>query len=162
MDDCSEPPSFNEEEVYRAARVLLSAADWELVGGQAPGGSHDLPLIEIKDPSRTGRGSTGSYKPDLICYRDKMWLLVEAKPQYSERDREKLLGILNEPLRLSELAKELAQRQLLNGRVSPRSYNTHGALAYAGRQRQIPPLGCITVNDGRISSFLLKAPQADH
>jgi hypothetical protein len=141
---------LNEEEVYHAARAILTACGWQIVGGQAPGGSHNIPLLEIKDPCRVGKGSSGCFKPDLVCYRLHNWLLVEAKPRYSESDRKKLLTILADTRRLAELAKELAQRNLLLGREPPTGLNVHGALAYSGERRLIDPLGCIMVNDNRI------------
>ncbi len=145
---------MNEEAVFTQTRRILNSLRWEIVGGQPPGGSHNIPVIEIKDPDRVGKGSKGAFKPDIVAYRDGTWILVEAKPRYSNSDRLKLLGIIAHSNRLRELANELHQRGLLHLRIRPTLSNVLGVLAYCGTFYQTE-LETIVVDNLFVSAALL-------
>jgi len=101
---------MNEEGVYIAVSTYLAESGWHVVGGQPPSGTDHLPVIEIKDPGHTGKGSNGAFKPDLVACKWRSVLIVEVKPLFSPADRKKLLGILGDQRRLSLLIDELDQR----------------------------------------------------
>lgn len=126
---------MDEGEVYEGAKLLLRRLGWELLAGQPPGGTNSLPVVEVK-PGATGlTGSLGSLKPDLIAYKDKVVLVVEAKPRFDAGDEEKLTALLKSEARISALVSELRQRSLLERRgieVGDSELRFAGALAHAG------------------------------
>lgn len=94
----------DETFVHVAIRNFLKADGWVLIAGQYPGGSDDeLHVFNIFDPSLARdqspdhrRHSYGKLVPDLIAYKNKVLLAIEAKPEYSSADREKLIYLLSE------------------------------------------------------------------
>ena len=94
----------DETFVHVAIRRFLKEKGWKLVAGQYPGGSDDeLHVFNIFDPSLAKdfspdhrRHSFGKLVPDLIAYKNKKVLIIEAKPEYSIPDKEKLEYLLSE------------------------------------------------------------------
>nr|ABC75874.1 R1.BtsI [Parageobacillus thermoglucosidasius] len=90
--------------VHVAMRHFLKSNGWKLIAGQYPGGSDDeLTALNIVDPvvARDNspdprRHSLGKIVPDLIAYKNDDLLVIEAKPKYSQDDRDKLLYLLSE------------------------------------------------------------------
>lgn len=101
-----------EDEVYLGAKALLIRRGWQLLAGQPPDGCDHLPVVEVKWAGRTGIGSKGAYKPDLLAHRLGIFLLVECKPDHSEADANKLREILRDPDRVALLFEEMTQRRL--------------------------------------------------
>jgi hypothetical protein len=129
-----------------AARVILERSGWHIVGGQPPRGSDDLALVEIRSPNARAKGSSGSFKPDLIAYREPYWCLFEAKPRYSPSDRRKLIDILSDPRRIEQLAIELTYRRLIPiNAPEPRPQNIFGCLVHAGSSPNCAPIFCLNV-----------------
>jgi hypothetical protein len=84
---------LSETEVYVNLKAYLQEKDWEILGGQPPGGTNSIPLIEIKDRDYRGKGSKGSKKIDLVGFREPFFLLVELKESLSESDISKLRDV---------------------------------------------------------------------
>jgi len=100
--------------VYVLAKRGLLLSGWTVLGGQPPRGTNHLPVIEIKDPLRSGKGSRGAYKPDLVAWFPPHHLLiVECKPTHDNPDAVKLRAILADEARQRELWGEISQRGLL-------------------------------------------------
>lgn len=91
-----------EAVVHLAVREYLRADGWTLIAGQWPGGSDDeLHTLNIMDPTVARdrspdprRHSLDKLVPDVVAIRGETLLLVEAKPDYSEADLEKLERLL--------------------------------------------------------------------
>lgn len=84
-----------EDHIYRNMKAWLEARGWLVIAGEPPSGTNHLPVLEIRDPNYTGRGSTGSRKIDLLAYRDGRLLLIELKGKCSHKDVEKLDRIIS-------------------------------------------------------------------
>lgn len=106
-------PSFGTEEiVYLETKKYLKAKNYTILGGQPPKGCDHLPVIEVKDPAYLKKGSKGSFKPDLVVYKNKTVLLIECKPKYNHSDYIKLLQIKNSAGRKNAILDELDQRSI--------------------------------------------------
>lgn len=99
---------MNEGEVYFYLKKFLVDRGWEPLAGEPPGGSNNIRRVEIRDKNWKEIGSKGSYKVDLIFFKDKTLLLIEIKPKYSQSDVNKLNEILSE--RLDKLYDALKER----------------------------------------------------
>lgn len=104
---------LTESEVYVYTKEFLREQGWTLVGGEPPGGTDELPRIEIKDPEHGGIGSNGSKKVDLIAQRSGKVLLLELKPSYSHQDVLKLNDIVNREDLRREFFKSCKERSAL-------------------------------------------------
>jgi len=145
-------PLLEEDEVYLGAKAVLRSHGWILLGGQPPSGCDHLPVVEVKLPGRTGIGSKGAYKPDLVAAKDGIFMLIECKPDHSPADADKLRAILRDSERISLLYQELSQRKLFERRgISARKEefceSVTGALAHSGTPRSMPDLITISVRD---------------
>jgi hypothetical protein len=126
---------LSEGYVYQVIKKYLHEEGWSILGGQPPGGTDHIPVIEIKDPEHLGKGSKGSYKPDLVTFNKKLNRieLIELKPGYSRSDQLKLEEILANPLRLLSFRDELISRKIFSLDDSILAGVTiQGALGYAG------------------------------
>lgn len=93
---------INESFVHVAMRQFLKRCGWLLIAGEYPNGSDDeLNVLSISDPTVARdnspdprRHSYGEIIPDLIAYKDGVILIIEAKPNYSVEDKEKLINLL--------------------------------------------------------------------
>lgn len=147
---------MDETFVYQSVCRYLSRLGWTLLGGQPPSGTDHLPVIEVKDPGNMGKGSKGSYKPDLVAWHDQTLLLVELKPRFSPSDRSKLLKILNDEGRKRALWREIAQRRLVDTEGTPvasylSSAHTRGALGFGGPAGSLHGLWALRVDpQGRV------------
>lgn len=94
----------DEALVHVAIRNYLRRNGWTLIAGQYPGGSDDeLHILNIFDPllakdqsPDSRRHSFGKLVPDLIAFKDGHLLIIEAKPEYSTSDKEKLNYLLSD------------------------------------------------------------------
>jgi hypothetical protein len=146
----------NEGEVYVAVSRYLRESGWIIIGGQPPAGTDHLPVIEIKDPAHLGKGSKGSFKPDLVAWDGAVLLLVELKPKFSMSDRTKLFRTLEDPRRIRALWREIGQREIRDPegiRISEfgERATTWGALGFAGESGQLGGLWGIRIRvDGSV------------
>ena len=100
---------MTESFVHVAMRDFLKKKGWLLIAGEYPNGSDDeLNVLSISDPTVAKdnspdprRHSVGEIIPDLIAYKNGVILIIEAKPNYSKEDKNKLINLLsNERKRL--------------------------------------------------------------
>jgi hypothetical protein len=145
MRTCRFGERMTEAEVYLRT-------GWTLVGGQPPSGCDHLPVIEIKDPTRTTRGSLGAYKPDLVAVSGCRVLLVECKPQHNDRDVAKLRDVISNTERRHALVQEMLQRGLLERHSICASEEQlvagiEGAVAHAGRAESLKDLAVVQIGD---------------
>ena len=104
------------------ARVYIAARDWfkergmEAMAGQPPNGCDTIQVVEIKDGINTGKGSKGSYKPDLLVGNSSYLVVVECKPGFSRSDELKLESVMDSLVRRQLLYRELNQRRIFEKR----------------------------------------------
>jgi len=160
---------LNETQVFISVRNYLLENDWHVIGGQPPSGTDHLPVIEIRDPMHKGKGSKGSYKPDLIAWRESILAIIELKPSFNRADREKVNGVLRSPERTRSLWESLIQRNITLGkfgRISEVQSDSRvvGGLGYGGTKVEHPELWRFFVKDGKVEvtpgSFTVEKNQA--
>lgn len=94
---------YSESYIHVAMREFLKRHGWLLIAGEYPNGSDDeLNVLSISDPAIARdnspdprRHSVGEIIPDLIAFKNGIILIIEAKPNYSVEDREKLRNLTN-------------------------------------------------------------------
>ena len=146
---------INETQVFMAVKSYLLENDWQVIGGQPPSGTDHLPVIEIRDPMYKGKGSKGSYKPDLIAWNDSKLFIIELKPLFNRPDRDKVNGVLNSPERVGSLWECLIQRNIAVGRYGKISEvrsesRVVGGLGYGGTRVEHPELWRFFVKGGKV------------
>jgi hypothetical protein len=146
---------LNETQVFIIVRNHLLESGWQVLGGQPPSGTDHLPVIEIRDPTHQGKGSKGSYKPDLIAWHDSNLLIIELKPSFNRGDRDKVIKVLESPDRVKSLWESLIQRNIVLGEYGPisefqRSSRVVGGLGYGGTKVEHPDLWRFFVKDGKV------------
>ena len=146
---------LNETQVFILVRNHLLENNWQVIGGQPPSGTDHLPVIEIRDPMYKGKGSKGSYKPDLIAWYESKLIIIELKPSFSQPDRNKVNQVLNSPERTKSLWESLIQRNLTLGKyghISEVRANSRvvGGLGYGGTKVNHPELWRFFVNAGKV------------
>lgn len=57
----------------------LNSGQFQIIGGEPPGGSSPVPRIELREPDNNSKGSRGSRKFDLYILFDDRIILCEAK-----------------------------------------------------------------------------------
>ncbi|EGT2191543.1 hypothetical protein PTM93_08580 [Clostridium perfringens] len=105
---------LSEEEVYNGAKRILTKNNYVLLAGQPPRGVDHLPVVEIKSGTNKDKGSKGSFKPDLVAYKDNILLIIECKPNFNTNDLQKLHEVLTSNSRLLAFYNELSERGLFN------------------------------------------------
>lgn len=94
---------ITESFVHVAMREYLKREGWLLIAGEYPNGSDDeLNVLSISDPAVARdnspdprRHSSGEIIPDLIAFKNGVIVIIEAKPNYSVEDKEKLINLLD-------------------------------------------------------------------
>lgn len=99
---------MTQGEVYYYLKLRLQNNGWELLGGEPPDGSNALRRIEIRSKQVDRKGSTGSYKIDLIAKKASYLALIEIYPTYSQKDVDKLNLITGK--RIEDLFGALKER----------------------------------------------------
>lgn len=93
---------INESYIHIAIRNFFRSRSWQLIAGEFPGGSDDeLQALNITDLALAKdnspdprRHSKGKFVPDLFVRKGKIILVIEAKPNYSIKDEQKLIELL--------------------------------------------------------------------
>lgn len=86
-----------EDFIFLSVKEYLREKKWQILGGEPPDGTNDIPRIAIRPREAIGRfHSLGAMKVDLISENRRTILLTEVKPRYSRSDKEKLDKILTE------------------------------------------------------------------
>lgn len=140
---------LTEGEVYVGCKAILNRRGWKWIAGQPPSGSDHLPVVEVKWSGRSGKGSRGALKPDLIGVKSGRLLLVECKSKHSPEDVRKLRGILSDRDRLRELRKELKTRSLLKTHGLAENFPEHvcAAVAHSGAVVKLRKTVVIQIED---------------
>src|SRR5438093_2911696 len=86
-----------EDVVYQKLKKYLQKQDWIILGGEPPGGSNHIPIIEVRDSLNLEKGSKGSKKIDLVAFKSSFFLLLELKRSYSYSDISKLNAMIKHP-----------------------------------------------------------------
>ena len=138
--------------MYVGTKKFLQHLGWAVIAGQPPRGSDHLPVVEIKSPLRTGIGSWGAFKPDLIAHKEGITVLVECKSAHNEADAQKLRMVLKDQERVLLLYSEIQQRGLFGRRgldVDRVAFarGLHGALAHSGPVIVQPDLMVIAISN---------------
>ena len=147
--------NYTETQIFIVVRKYLLQNDWLIIGGQPPSGTDYLPVIEIRDPNFKGKGSKGSFKPDLIAWNDSKLFIIELKPLFNNSDREKLNSVLNSSERVNSLWDSLTERNIDIGSLGKmsdlRSFSrVVGGLGYSGTKVEHPELWRFFVNNGEV------------
>jgi hypothetical protein len=146
---------LSETQVYISVKSYLLENKWQILGGQPPSGTDYLPVIEIRDPSFSGKGSKGSFKPDLIAWHNFLLMIIELKPTFSLSDREKVNGVLQSPERVTSLWESLIERNInlgVFGKIEDIQSQTQvvGGLGYGGKLVEHPEVWRFHVNDEKV------------
>ncbi len=104
---------MREDEVYIYTKNWFNSKKINIIAGQPPSGSDNIPVVEIKDEKNHNKGSRGSYKPDLIAINENNLVIIECKPIYNEEDYFKLLSVKFNEERKIKLYEELKLRGLI-------------------------------------------------
>ncbi len=147
--------NLTETQVFITVRSYLLENDWQVIGGQPPSGTDYLPVIEIRDPTYKGKGSKGSYKPDLIAWHQSNLVIIELKPSFNQPDRDKVNEVLNSPERTRSLWESLIQRNISLGKFGSisevqSSSKVVGGLGYGGTKVEHPELWRFFVKDEKV------------
>lgn len=147
--------NINETQVFILIKKFLIERGWLIIGGQPPSGTDYLPVIEIRDPMYKGKGSKGSYKPDLIAWHQSTLFIIELKPVFSQSDRDKVNEVLTSPERIKSFWESLIQRNIdleKFGHISEVRDKSRvvGGLGYGGIKVEHPELWRFFVKDGEV------------
>lgn len=80
----------NENQIYEILKSYVQSLGWIVLGGEPPGGTDHIPVIQLKNPHMTQKGIIGSKKIDLVFLKNNYFLLLELKEDYAFSDVEKL------------------------------------------------------------------------
>lgn len=103
--------SLSETKIYLVLKKWLQEHGWLILGGEPPGGTNVIPVIELKDVEYKNKGSMGSKKIDLVCYKKDYFLLIELKENYSCSDIKKLNEIVGEEKWRKAFVRALKEKQ---------------------------------------------------
>lgn len=147
--------SLSETTVYLKVKKHLKSSGWSVLAGQPPSGTDHLPVIEIKDDFESGNGSKGSFKPDLVAWKDDILVFIELKPIFNAPDQAKVENVLNSPRRIQALWEDLNQRRVkinTGELLSTRMTQTRvvGGLGYGGTQVDHPHLWTFLVEGDEV------------
>jgi len=85
----------NENEIYQLLKPYVEELGWVVLGGEPPGGTDHIPVIELKDPTNLDGSSKGSKKIDLVFFKNNNFLLLELKENFAQSDVDKLDDIVS-------------------------------------------------------------------
>lgn len=105
---------LDETEIYLLMKRWLKDNGWIVLGGEPPGGTNDIPLIELKDIDYTKKGSKGSKKIDVVGHKQGYFLLLELKALFSYSDIKKLNQITGETKWRAAFIRALKERSIFN------------------------------------------------
>lgn len=105
---------LNETEIYLLIKKWLVNENWQVIGGEPPGGTNHIARIELHDPEYKLKGSKGSKKIDMVAYKNNFFLLLELKDDYSKisSDVKKLNTIVSEKKWINAFYKSVSERKI--------------------------------------------------
>jgi hypothetical protein len=86
-----------EDVIYQRLKEYLKQQNWIILGGEPPGGTNHIPVIEVRNSLTLQKGSKGSKKIDLVAFKSSFFLLLELKHSYSYSDISKLNVLIKYP-----------------------------------------------------------------
>jgi hypothetical protein len=106
---------MSEEEniVYQKLKDYLQQHSWIILGGEPPGVTNHIPVIEVRDPLNFEKGSKGSKKIVLVAFKLPFFLLLELTASYSSRDIHKLNKLTNYQSAREAFINALLAKELL-------------------------------------------------
>jgi hypothetical protein len=119
---------LSETEIYLKLKAFLKNIGWQILGGQPPGGTNVIPLIELKDIAHKDKGSKGSKKIDLIAYKRPYFLLIELKPALDQSDIEKLREVTSQNAWRKAFFVALDEKRVCPKEVNEERYVEDGEL----------------------------------
>ena len=150
---------MSEDEIYIYTKEWLIAKGYDILGGQPPNGSDDIPVAEIKKEKNQNKGSKGSFKPDLVAKDSKEILVVECKPKYDKDDEEKLNQVLINKKRQQLFVEELLQRRLIN--ESEKNLKIKFCLANNSKTAPLQTINNIFISDNSKECLVIRPTNAD-
>ena len=150
---------MSEDEIYIYTKEWLIAKGYDILGGQPPNGSDDIPVVEIKKEKNQNKGSKGSFKPDLVAKDSKEILVVECKPKYDKDDEEKLNQVLINKKRQQLFVEELLQRRLIN--ESEKNLKIKFCLANNSKTAPLQTINNIFISDNSKECLVIRPTNAD-
>ena len=150
---------MSEDEIYIYTKEWLIAKGYDILGGQPPNGSDDIPVVEIKKEKNQNKGSKGSFKPDLVAKDSKEILVVECKPKYDKDDEEKLNQVLIKKKRQQLFVEELLQRRLIN--ESEKNLKIKFCLANNSKTAPLQTINNIFISDNSKECLVIRPTNAD-
>jgi hypothetical protein len=150
---------MSEDEIYIYTKEWLIAKGYDILGGQPPNGSDDIPVVEIKKEKNQNKGSKGSFKPDLVAKDSKEILVVECKPKYDKDDEEKLNQVLIKKKRQQLFVEELLQRRLIN--ESEKNLKIKFCLANNSKIAPLQTINNIFISDNSKECLVIRPTNAD-
>lgn len=150
---------MSEDEIYIYTKEWLIAKGYDILGGQPPNGSDDIPVVEIKKEKNQNKGSKGSFKPDLVAKDSKEILVVECKPKYNKDDEEKLNQVLINKKRQQLFVEELLQRRLIN--ESEKNLKIKFCLANNSKTAPLQTINNIFISDNSKECLVIRPTNAD-
>jgi hypothetical protein len=103
---------MREDLIYILTKKFFVKKKFDLLAGQPPSGSDNLPVIEIKT-NKKEKGSKDSYIPDLVVINYDYIVIVECKPRFNQGDIDKIDEIDKNELRIKNFYNEILSRNLL-------------------------------------------------
>ena len=88
---------LNEDFIFYHILEFLKTNDWNLIGGEPPDGtSDDVQRIVIRDSkSLDNSKNKNTQKIDLMAIKSGILLLIELKPSFDMKDKEKLDNLVS-------------------------------------------------------------------
>lgn len=135
---------ISESEIYVRMKHFLVRRGWDLLGGDPPDGTDDIPVIEVKPPRNVGKGSLSSKKPDLVAHRCSKIMLLELKSSFSLSDIHKLNELVEEKIWRRRIHGALEEKKVLErsqvnmGKGEFESEETYIKALGLGEDSQIP------------------------
>lgn len=152
-------PRITEGFVHRALRRYLRSTGWTLMAGQRPGGTDDeLHVLYVVDPTVARdaspdprRHSLDKFVPDIVAMRDTTLVIVEAKPDYSRADYDKLERLLGERrVDLLSALRTFGRERGFPELLVPEALTIKPALGFAARATRpaaLPPWSWFLVHE---------------
>jgi transcriptional regulator of met regulon len=123
---------MSEEEniVYQKLKDYLQQHSWIILGGEPPGVTNHIPVIEVRDPLNFEKGSKGSKKIVLVAFKLPFFLLLELTASYSSRDIHKLNKLTNYQSAREAFINALLAKELLKSNNIDIDYQQYTASAH--------------------------------
>lgn len=105
---------MKEADVTRVLKDFLSSHSWVILSIHYPGSQVGM---YIHSETRAEKGAKGSIVLDLVARKDEIFLLVESKTTFSQKDVWKLITLTEYPYYSSDLKRKLNLTRYKNPRL---------------------------------------------